>query len=129
VSKLNRKTYKILFAVLLGGILVGFVIFPQYLHSPIDTNYDKTKSDIAHISNVLALYHKDNGNYPSTDEGLKQLVTGNKAYMERLPKDPWGNSYQYNHPGLHNKESYDLWSPGADGVEGGTGAGADITNW
>ncbi len=43
-----------------------------------------------------------------------------------LAKDPWGRPFQYRSPGAHNTESYDLWSAGADGVNG---TADDIGNW
>ncbi len=49
------------------------------------------------------------------------------GYIERLPNDPWGNPYQYLSPG--EKMEFDLWSWGADGVEGGEEGNADIGNW
>jgi general secretion pathway protein G len=43
----------------------------------------------------------------------------------KIPKDPWSNDYVYVCPGVHNKDSYDLSSLGADGVE----SADDVTNW
>jgi len=45
-----------------------------------------------------------------------------------LRKDPWGNDYISVFPGTHGKE-FDLFTLGADGVEGGEGVNADIANW
>ena len=90
---------------------------------------------------ALNNYRLDNGVYPSTEQGLKALIEEPKIqplprnwagpYLERkeIPLDPWGNEYQYRYPGVHNTHSYDLWSYGRDGKEGGTGEDADITNW
>ena len=50
-----------------------------------------------------------------------------KAYMDRLPKDPWGNNYLYLSPGV--KGDVDIYSLGADGQPGGEGVNADIGNW
>ena len=44
-----------------------------------------------------------------------------------MPKDPWGNSYLYLNPG--NRGEIDVYTLGADGVEGGEGSNADIGNW
>jgi general secretion pathway protein G len=44
-----------------------------------------------------------------------------------IPMDPWGRPYVYKCPGDHG--DFDLYSLGKDGVAGGTGEGADITNW
>ena len=44
--------------------------------------------------------------------------------MDRLPKDPWGQVYQYLSPGVHG--DFDVFTYGADGAPGGSGADADI---
>ena len=46
-----------------------------------------------------------------------------------LPKDPWGNVYQYISPGKINSSWYDLLSFGKDGQSGGEGDAADIGNF
>ena len=43
--------------------------------------------------------------------------------------DPWQNPLQYRVPGQHNPHSFDVFSYGADGVEGGEGENADVGNW
>ena len=42
-------------------------------------------------------------------------------------KDPWGNDYKYRRPGRFG--TFDLYSLGADGEEGGEGSDKDIGNW
>ena len=49
------------------------------------------------------------------------------GYLDRLPKDPWGNEYQYLQPGTHG--AVDIFSLGADGQPGGEDVNADIGNW
>ena len=50
------------------------------------------------------------------------------GYVRRLPADPWGNPYQYRQPG-NDGRSFDVWSQGADGADGGSDDNADIGNW
>jgi general secretion pathway protein G len=45
-----------------------------------------------------------------------------------VENDAWGNPYHYQSPGK-NGEDYDLFSYGADGVEGGEKEKADISVW
>jgi general secretion pathway protein G len=93
---------------------------------------------VATLSQALKLYRLDNNHYPSQTQGLQALlskpsgepVPGNwkpGGYIERLPKDPWGNAYQYSQPGL--KGEFDLFSFGADGKAGGEGNNKDVGNW
>ncbi len=62
------------------------------------------------LENALDMYRLDNGRYPTTEQGLEALIQqpANMAdarnyrtggYIKRLPKDPWGNDYQYLSPG------------------------------
>ncbi len=83
----------------------------------------------------LTSYRMNMGDYPSTSEGLKALVSApaDKAglwrgpYVEdsKIPLDPWKREYQYRYPGTHNKNSYDVFSLGQDGKE----SDDDIGNW
>ncbi|MCA9037172.1 MAG: type II secretion system protein GspG [Planctomycetaceae bacterium] len=46
---------------------------------------------------------------------------------EKLPKDPWGNSYRYEFPATHNTLNVpDIWSLGPDGQEN---TEDDIVSW
>jgi general secretion pathway protein G len=83
----------------------------------------------------LIRYRSDVGAYPTTEQGLMALyqkpanVSASKwgpAYLKKEPIDPWGNRYQYRYPGVKNPQSYDIWSWGPNGQEGG---GDDIGNW
>jgi general secretion pathway protein G len=90
------------------------------------------------IGQSLKLYRLDNQRYPSAEQGLGALIAKPEiapvppnwkpgGYLERLPKDPWGNPYQYLNPGLRGE--IDVFSYGADGQPGGTGFDADIGSW
>lgn len=94
------------------------------------------------FKSMLEQYRLDSGVYPTTEQGLEALVkkpssppvpenwNGPYTYDEMMiPKDPWSKSYVYRCPGNHRPDSYDLFSTGSDGKEGGTGSAADITNW
>ena len=92
------------------------------------------ETQIVVLKTSLALYELDNGFYPSTSQGLLALIekptSGSKPtfwngpYVEKMPEDPWGNSYHYIYPGIHNKDGYDLSSYGLDEIE----SDDDITN-
>jgi general secretion pathway protein G len=86
------------------------------------------------------MYMADNGNYPTTEQGLQALITQptsppepmdwNGPYVKPTDfKDPWGVPYVYISPSNRQGYEYELYSLGSDGQEGGTGEAADITNW
>ncbi len=123
---------EIMVVVVIMGILAGLVGVAVF------GNVDKAKvqsvkSDLRVISQALDLYRLDNNRYPSTDQGLEALVvpTDNaknfpsEGYLKKkdVPLDPWDNPYNYI---SNSNRSYELYSFGADGVQGGEGFDADI---
>jgi general secretion pathway protein G len=109
--------------ILVLGLLVTIVT--QSLPGAADkAKRSKARADIAELKTALDHYYLDNGYYPTTDQGLRALVTlpttgivplvyFSGGYIERLPRDPWGNPYFYRSDG----NSYVLKSLGPDGVE------------
>ncbi|MDH4285570.1 MAG: type II secretion system major pseudopilin GspG [Gallionellaceae bacterium] len=128
---------EVMVVIVILGILAALII-PKVMSRPDEARIIAAKQDIASIAQALKLYKLDNMRYPTTEQGLQALVKkptlppeppnwkGN-GYLERLPKDPWGNPYQYLQPGLHG--DFDLMSLGADGAAGGEGNDADIGSW
>jgi general secretion pathway protein G len=128
---------EIMVVVVIIGIL-GALVVPKLMGKPGEARITAAKVDIASLMQALKLYKLDNQRYPTTEQGLKSLVekpsSGPAAngwktggYVDKLPKDPWGNPYQYLAPGV--KGEVDLFSLGADGLPGGTGDDADIGSW
>ena len=129
---------EIMVVVVILGILAALVV-PQVMNRPDQAKVTVAKGDIKAIGAALDMYKLDNYSYPSTQQGLDALVekpSGNPqpknwnrdGYLKRVPKDPWGNEYQYLSPGTKGGQ-YDLYSYGADGKQGGSDLNADIGNW
>lgn len=128
---------EVMVVVVILGILAAVVV-PRVMDRPEAARITKAKQDIRAIESALNLYKLDNYRYPSTDQGLEALVEKpsgtpeprnwkSGGYLDRLPKDPWGNPYQYLNPGTHG--DVDIYSLGADGRPGGEESDADIGNW
>lgn len=128
---------EIMVVIVILGVLAALVV-PNIMGRPDEARVTAAQSDIRSISNALDLFKLDNFGYPTTDQGLDGLVTkpagspepknwNPDGYLKKVPKDPWGNEYQYLSPGAHGK--FDLYSFGADGREGGEGVNADINSW
>lgn len=120
---------EIMVVVVIIGMLVTLIL-PKVLDRQDQAAQVKAKADIHSLSSAIKLYKLDNFKYPTTSQGLNELLPGSgdsKGYVERLPKDPWGNDYQYQQPGQHL--DFDVWSFGADGQSGGEGLDQDIGNW
>jgi len=100
------------------------------------TAKEKTAAaDIAGMKELLAAYELESGNLPTTEQGLKALVTKPtvdpipahwRAMLEEESVDPWGHPYQYRNPGKHNPDKYDVFSMGPDGQPD---TADDIGNW
>ena len=129
---------EIMVVVVIIGIL-GALVVPKLLGRTGEARVSAAKTDIATMMQALKLYKLDNARYPNNEQGLQALIvkptTGPAAngwkaggYLERLPKDPWGNPYQYLSPGVHGGE-VEIFSYGADGQPGGTADDADIGSW
>ncbi len=81
------------------------------------------------IPTALTLYRLHQGDYPTSLEALSTPgASGNGPYIEDVTrlKDPWGELYQYRAPGVHHPDGYDLWSTGADRLDG---TQDDVGNW
>ena len=119
------------------GVLAA-MIAPRIMDRPDEARIIAAKADIGSIVQALKMYRLDNIRYPSTEQGLQALVTKptiapvpdnwkSGGYLEKLPKDPWGNAYLYLNPGRHG--DIDVISQGTDGQSGGEGKDADIGSW
>ena len=128
---------EIMVVIVILGVLAALVV-PRVLERPDEARAVAAKSDIAALMQALKLYRLDNQRYPSAEQGLAALVTRPElppvppnwkpnGYVDKLRNDPWGRPYQYLNPGL--KGEIDVWSFGADGQQGGTGASADVGSW
>jgi len=117
--------------------IIAAIIVPNVIGRPDEARVTVARSDIRTIAASLELYRLDARNYPTTEQGLDALVHkptlepvpqtwASGGYLGNLPTDPWGNPYIYVSPG--ETAAFDLMSLGADGVTGGDGIDADITN-
>jgi general secretion pathway protein G len=128
---------EIMVVVVILAILAALIV-PKIMGRPDEARVVAARQDISTILQALRLYRLDNLRYPTTEQGLAALVTPPTiapappnwkagGYLERIPKDPWGNPYRYLNPGIHGE--IDVFSFGADGVAGGQGTDADIGSW
>jgi general secretion pathway protein G len=120
--------------VVILAVLAAIVV-PRVMSRPDEARIVAARADIASITQALKLYRLDNTFYPTTEQGLQALVTQPSSppipsnwkhggYLDGLPKDPWGNDYQFLNPGLRGE--IDVFSLGADHKPGGDGINSDI---
>lgn len=126
----------VIMALLMG--LVGANVLGRLDVARVQT----TKGQIKNLESALAFYQMDNGRFPTTEQGLAALTTrpttapeprnyksGGYLSTKTAPKDAWGEAFQYQAPGSHNPESFDIWSYGANAQPGGSETDSDIGNW
>lgn len=113
--------------------IVAGLITMNVINRPDEARVTTTRTNLTTIAGALKMYRLDNGNYPSTDQGLKALVekpNGEPAatnwaqggYLSTPPVDGWGNPYRY----TATPEGFEIESLGKDGKAGGEGVNADL---
>jgi len=131
---------ELMVVVVILGILAGLII-PKIMGKPEEAKRLKARMQVEQLEQALKLYYLDNGEYPTTEQGLNSLVEkpatepvpkrwkeGGYLEKKKIPADPWDNPFVYISPGVHDKD-FDLVSYGADREEGGEGKYADIESW
>lgn len=139
LSQQGFTLIELMVVLVILGILAGMIV-PRIMDRPEEARRTKASVDIQALEQALQLYKLDNGQYPTTEQGLQALIeapsagrlakkwrTGGYLDKNRVPLDPWDNDYVYISPGLHG--DFDLMSYGPDGEPGGEETDADINNW
>jgi general secretion pathway protein G len=126
---------EILVVLLVIGLLAGLVA-PQVLGRVGEARTTTARTQLSLLATALDSYRLDNGDYPTTAQGLAALRTKPTSapvpanwrgpYLRRdVPVDPWGRAYVYSYPAAWGAQ-FELYSLGRDGKAGGTGEDADL---
>ena len=117
--------FEIMLVLGIIAVLVGSAIY--MLVGNIDVAKEqRVNSDIEAISMQLRTYEMLNYRMPTTEQGLKALVSQPsteprprrwKQLMKSAPIDPWGAEYVYRNPGKKNPSGFDVYSLGPDGKD------------
>ena len=125
---------ELLVVILIIGLLTG-IIGPRLMGQISRSEVTTARAQIAAFDKAVESYRLDMGQYPSSEQGLRALVSPPTSperwrgpYLKgALPLDPWGSPYQYRVPGAGGRD-FDIVSLGRDKAPGGSGDDADITN-
>ncbi|ENW97044.1 type II secretion system major pseudopilin GspG [Acinetobacter sp. NIPH 298] len=137
-ARMNRASgftlIEVMVVIVILGVLAALIV-PNVMGRGEKAKVDTTSITLKGVAGALDQYKLDNGRYPSMqDGGLDALVNQPASAKNWLPggyvkggypKDSWENDLQYVMPGREGR-SFDLYSFGADGKEGGEGNDADI---
>lgn len=116
---------KFLFVIGLIGVVVTIAAnyISHSLHADSSPEGQAAATEVQNIAQALDKYHDSVGVYPTTAQGLMALVIKPSqppipdnwqvgGYINQLPRDPWGNSYQYR---LINDKKAQVYSYGSKG--------------
>ena len=113
---------EIMLVVMIIALLLGAAIYK--MGGNIGVASDITaQGDLQGISTQLMIYQTTNRTLPTTEQGVRALVTRPasepaprswRQLLKDVPIDPWGKEYIYVQPGVKNQSSYDLYSSGED---------------
>jgi general secretion pathway protein G len=128
---------EIMVVIIILGILASFVAL-NLTGQTEEARRTQARVQMETFKTALKLYKLDNGSYPSTEQGLQALVKPPEVgklprkwreggYIDKIPKDPWGNEYVYLSPGMYG--DFDIMSYGDDNEPGGEGKDADVNSW
>ncbi len=133
---LRKKYFSLVELMIVVSILalVAGIVAKNVMGSKHKADIDLTSVKISNIEGALDLFKIAHNRYPTTEEGLKALVSKpddpdvenypDGGYLKKIPKDPWGNEFLYLSPGSNG--AVDIWSKGPDE---NPGTEDDITNW
>jgi general secretion pathway protein G len=120
--------------VILG--LLASLVGPQVMKQLGSSKVKTAQLQIDEYSSALDLMRLEVGRYPTSEEGLNALIedpgsmigwTGPYLRKSVIRLDPWGQDYRYRYPGQHGE--FDIYSLGADNVEGGEKENRDVASW
>lgn len=110
--------------VIIIGLLLGTAIYKMKGNVEVSRSVAVSAS-LQNIKMQLRLYESMNGFTPTTEQGLRALVTQPESeprptrwtqLFDSVPKDPWGKEFIYISPGRKNPNSFDLYSAGPDRI-------------
>jgi general secretion pathway protein G len=123
---------ELMIVLVIIGVLAAAVT-PVLVSRADKAKVTRAKGDIKHIADQVKLFKMEQNRWPDTLEDLVTKPSYAKdwpegGYLEKVPKDPWGQEYVFRRPGDNGKD-YDIIAYGADNQQGGDGFDADISYW
>jgi general secretion pathway protein G len=138
-----RRGYTLLEVLIVVAIIavIAAMVVPNLLRNLSTSRENVTTAEITSIENTFKLYRVDHPTFPQGgSEVFQQLMlpetdarTGKQLppIFEELPKDGWGNPFNYEYPTSRFVNGLDkpaIWSNGENG-QNDNGDGDDINNW
>ncbi len=128
---------EVLMVIVILGLLAALVA-PQFFGTGEKAKIDLTRNMIeGTLRSQLELFRTHCTRYPTSDEGLAALAVAPDddelkdkwagPYVKSKDlRDAWQHEFQYESPGTHNEDGFDVVSAGPNGQFGDDD---DIANW
>lgn len=139
MTRKRRRTggYTVLEVLIVLGIiaLIGAVVAPRLIGYLGRAKSQTTVMQIDNLHSAVDLFFVDTGRYPTASEGLGALMERPRdtprwdgPYLDSAEAltDPWQRAYLY--APAPDGRSFEIRSLGRDGLEGGEGEDADLSN-
>jgi general secretion pathway protein G len=136
-SKRRSGGFTLIEVLLVLVILVVLFSLAVVSYGPIRKKMqkDSARTQVGLLNTAARTYEASVGELPPNLDALRaqpaDVPQGKWAgpYLDRaIPLDPWYKPYQYQVPGQHNTDSFDVWTVAPDGEQIGnwtvTGAGS-----
>jgi general secretion pathway protein G len=81
----------------------------------INANIKKAQTEIGNLTQAVDAFFVFRGDYPQSLDQLANPPAGMAPIIQRVPKDPWSNDYQFE----RDRASFRIYSMGPDGSRGG----------
>jgi general secretion pathway protein G len=118
----SRRGFTLVELLLVLVILatLAAIVFPKITGKGEQARIAAVQTQLGSFKTALDTFEVDNGYFPKGRNGLMDLVQKPRdavnwhgPYMDSIPKDPWQHDYQYECPGRHNPNGFDIWSQGS----------------
>lgn len=125
-----------LMVVVIVLVILAATIIPQFTGVTYDAKVSMAKAHLSELEGALERFNIHMDRYPTVEEGLRALVdrpegggkTWRGPYVKELRRDPWDHEYSYRtRVDKNGTATYDIWSTGMDGADGGEGKNQDIS--
>ena len=126
-----RRGFTLMEMLIVLAILVMLValVVPRFLGARNKADRQAAKVQIEAFRGALERFEMDTRSYPATEQGLQALISapadseessisgweGPYLNKNEIPKDPWGNEFQFVYPPERGSGDFpDIWSYGPD---------------
>lgn len=127
-SEAGFTLIELMLVIVILGILAAVAV-NNFAGVSEDAQRTRAMTDIKTIETAVRMFELEMGRYPTDDEGVEELATktdDHKKYLQKVPKDPWGEVYGYRQESENEMDFPDIWSNGPDRQDG---TDDDIGNW